>query len=214
MADYRVAPIEQINRPVGTIAEVQAEGLDISTYPTCAKRNPAQEIVGCPWHDKCRVSARAVDGPKNYGIEVLYGRAIGGEMVRMKNDCFWIADHADDIEKNGGSIKVIANEGEEFDMVTSIAVNSGTGEPTFQKDPLAKREMRRVKVKVPKYPRPGENPAMLSDLLRAESAENERKRRTDESIARNYGLEGTIAPLDKRDAGRDAGRKATGGGKP
>lgn len=142
----------------------------------------------------------------------MKGKHSGGGFVKMKSNCMWIADHIADIESNGGALKVIANEGESFDTVTSIAVNGMTGEPTKQKDPLAIRKKMRVKVEVTPYPRPGQNPALLTDVLRAESIEAEKERRTDEATAKAYGLEHTIPPVDKRPSGPDGGRAAKGGG--
>lgn len=212
MSNVSVQPIERSPVPVGTIAEAEREGLDPTAYATCSRPNKATGVIGCPWHDRCRVSAKGVEGPKNYGIEILKGRAQGGGFVRERATCMWIADHAGDIEANGGAIRVIANEGETFEQVTSVMVNTATGQVTHQKDPMGTRETRRVPVEVKKYPRPGENPALLTDVLRAESIEAEKERRSDEASARAYGLEHTIAPIDKRPAGPDGGRKASGGG--
>lgn len=207
-----ITPIERSQVPIGTIQEAEKEGLDPSAYATCARPNKAAGILGCDWFHKCRVSAKGQSGPRNYGVEMLKGKAQGGGFVREKANCMWIADHADDIERNGGALKVIANEGEEFEQVTGVFLNPATGKVTHQKDPMGVRETRRVPVEVPKYPRPGENPGLLTDVLRAESIEAEKERRSDEASARAYGLEHTIPALDKRVAGPDGGRKASGGG--
>ena len=212
MAEPVVQPINTSNVPVGTVQEAEAEGLDVTAYATCCKPNPVTGVVGCEWFHKCRVSAKGVSGPRNYGLEIMKGKVQGGGFVRIATNCMWIADHADNFEKNGGAVKVIANEGEKFDQVMGIAINSATKQPTHQKDPQAIRRRQRVTTEVPPYPRPGQNPALLTDVLRAESIEAEKERRSDEATARAYGLEGTIPAIDKRDAGRDGGRKATGGG--
>lgn len=213
MAEPVVVPINESQIPVGTVEEAMAENLDPTQYATCAKPNPVTGVKGCVWFHKCRVSAKGQSGPHNYGVEIMKGKVQGGGFVRTKANCMWIADHADDYEKNGGAVKVIAHEGESFETVTSIAVNAATGKPTFQKDPQAVRKMQRVKVEVPKYPRPGENPGLLTDVLRAESIEVEKERRQNEAQARAYGLADTIPPIDKRDEGGAGGRKAPGGGK-
>jgi hypothetical protein len=209
-----VQPIERSPIPVGTIAEAEREGLDPAAYATCSRPNRVTGVVGCPWFDRCRVSAKGQNGPKNYGVEIVKGAVQGGGFVKMHANCMWIADHAETYEKNGGVVKVTCEEGEPYEHVTYIAVNAVTNEPTHQKDPQAIRVQRRVKATVPKFPRPGENPALLTDLLRAESIEAEKERRHDEAKARAYGLADTIAPIDKRSAGADGGRKASGGGKP
>lgn len=212
MADPIVQGGQDRNIPVGTIAEAEAEGLDVTQYATCCKPNPVTGVVGCEWFHKCRVSAKGVSGPRNYGLEIMKGKVQGGALVRIATNCMWIADHAENFEKNGGAVKVIANEGEDFDQVMGIAINSATRQPTHQKDPQAIRRRQRVTTKVPPYPRPGENAALLTDVLRAESIEAEKERRSDEATAKAYGLEHTIAPIDKRDARGDGGRKASGGG--
>lgn len=210
----KVEPVEQNPRPVGTLAEAMAENLDPAAYATCSRPNKVTGNIGCPWFDKCRVSAKGESGPRNYGVEIMKGRVQGGGFVRFKTDCMWIADHAEGYEKNGGVVKVIANEGEEFERISGIMVRNDTGDPTFDKDPMGHREVRRVKEKVPPYPRPGQNQALLVDMLRAEAIEAEKERRHDENVAVRYGLENAVTPLDKRSSGPDEGRKASGGGKP
>lgn len=214
VSDFNVSPIQRSAVPVGSIAEAERENLSPTEYATCCRPNPVNGVIGCSWFAKCRVSAKGESGPKNYGIEVMHPKAVGGDFVRFNTDCMWIADHIDDLERNGGALKVVANEGEDLEIVTGILVSNATGDPTFDRDPNAHRETRRVKVKVPAYPRPGENPMLLTDVLRAESIEAEKERRSDEARARGYGLESTISPVDKRDARSDGGRKAPGGGKP
>ena len=207
-----VQPIERSARPVGTIEEAQAENLDPTVYPTCSRPNRVNGVVGCAWFDKCRVSAKGVSGPRNYGIEIIKGPAQGGGFVRINTDCMWIADHAENYEKNGGAVKVKAEEGQENVIVQGTLVSKKDGKPTFQGDPMGIRKKMAVPVVVPPYPRPGQNPALLEDMIRAESIESEKERRTDEAKARAYGLADAVTPIDKRPAGANAGRKAAGGG--
>lgn len=213
MADeVSVSPLERSIIPIGTVEEAQREGLDVTQYATCGRPNPASGVVGCAWRHKCIVSAKDVSGPRNYGVEILKGASQGGGFVKVTRNCMWIADHEPDIVRNGGALKVIANENETFEKIDTIAINSATREPTHQKDPMAIREKRRVKETVKPYPRPGENPMLLTDVLRAESIEAEKERRSDDATARAYGLGHTIPPIDKRPSGPDGGRKAAGGG--
>lgn len=216
-SDVQVTPIHQTPVPVGTLAELEEQGLDPTVYASCSRPNPVTQVQGCPYFGKCRVSARGVSGPRNYGIRVIKGRAQGGGMVNTMVDCMWLADHVHDIEANGGSVKVIAEEGQEFEKVTRIAVSNQTGEVEKNKwNKDVHREDRRIKVLVKPWPRPNENRELLQDVLRAEVSQEERERRSDEGYARNLGLEGTIAPLDKRGGtggGRAEGRAKEGGGK-
>ena len=208
MAQVNVNPIERSLTPIGTIEEAANENLSPEAYATCAKPDKMRGIVGCAKFELCRVSAKGVSGPRNYGVEILKGEAFGGGMVRVTADCLWIADKIDDIEDNKGSLRVIANEGESYKKVTSILINNATNEPaTNPFDPQARREERVVEVVVPAFPRPGQNKSLLHDMLRAETAQAEKERRSSENLTRNLGLGDTVAPLDKRDAGNGKPRK-------
>ena len=211
MAEVNVEPIERSPIPVGSIDEAQAQGLDPTQYATCSRRNPITGNLGCSWFDKCVVSAKGVNGPKNYGIEIIKGKQVGGGFLRTAADCMWIADHAENVVKNQGSVKVIANEGEEYEVVTGVLINKQTGKETFQGDPLGKRKKVRKQMVVPAYSRPEDNEALIVDVLRAEAIGAEKERVTDEQRARNYGLGSTITPIDKRPSGPGKGRKAEGG---
>lgn len=206
--------IQQIDKsnnvPIGSIEEAERENLDVSTYPTCARPNQNRGIRGCDWFDRCVVSAKGKNGPRNYGVEIVKGVSQGGGFHRMCTNCMWIAEHASDYPKNGSALKVVASEGETFEQVTSIAVDALTGEPCKQKHPNAVREKRRVPVKVEAYPRPGQNVSLLTDVLRAESIEAEKERLADEAKARAYGLEQSLPAIDERPAGSGKGRKTAG----
>ena len=209
-----VAPLHRSQIPVGTLAEASERGLDPGVYATCARENKAAGIKGCAWCDSCVVSARATAGPKNYGIQIIKGQAVGGGFVRNTVDCMWIADHHADIVRNGGSLKVIAEEGESYDKVASIAKDNATGAQTMNSRLLnTYREEDRVSVTVKPWPRPGQNKELLQDMMRAEVAQEERERLEHESVARSLGIEGAAVPLDKRAARKDAGPGASGGGK-
>lgn len=206
-----VLPVDYSNAvPVGSIEEAEKEGLDVSVYPTCARPAPQRGIRGCQWFDKCVVAAKGKNGPRKYGVELVKGTVQGGGFTKFNADCMWIADHHETYPKNGGALKVIAAEGETYEKVDSIAVDALTGKPCNQKAPNAVRRKTRVVVEVPKYPRPGENPALLTDVLRAESIEAEKERLAHEAQARAYGLEGSLPAIDQRDAGGGKGRKTAG----
>lgn len=206
-----VMPVDRSsNVPIGTTEEAEKEGLDVAVYPTCARPAPHRGIRGCAWFDKCIVSAKGKAGPKNYGVEVVKGASQGGGFTKFNETCMWIADHAENYPKNGGSLKVIASEGETYEKVDSIAVDALTNEPCNQWAANAVRRKVRVKVTVPKYPRPGENPALLTDVLRAESIEAEKERMSHEATARAYGLGESIPAIDERAAGQGKGRKTAG----
>lgn len=206
-----VQPVNASPVPVGTFEEAQREGLSPTAYATCSKPNTLTGNIGCPHFDKCRVSAKGSHGPRNYGVEIIQGPAFGGYMVRNSVDCMWIANQIDNIEDNKGSIRVIAEEGEEFMKPASVLIDNATNQ--ISDNPFnqnARREERLVPFKVPKWPRPGENKLLLHDMLRAETMKIEKERRANENLTRNLGLGDTVAPLDKRDAGGARGGKAKG----
>lgn len=206
-----VQPINQTPIPIGTRKEAEQEGLDPSVYATCSRPNKMTGNVGCPYYESCRVSAKDTAGPRCYGVEIIQGPSLGGYMVRNSVDCMWIAQQVDNIEDNKGSIRVIAEEGEEFMKVASVLVDNATNEvSTNPFNQNARREERLVPFKVPSWPRPGQNKMLLHDMLRAESMKIEKERRSNENLTRNLGLGDTIAPLDKRDAGGKRGDKAKG----
>lgn len=210
MSDFSIQPINQSPVPIGSIPELEADNLDPTVYASCSRPNPVTGIVGCPFYSTCMVSAKGKDGPRNYGVQIFKGPGQGGGMTTMSASCMWLAQHARVYERNDGSVRVIANEGETFDKVTRIAINNQTNEVAGKYDRDVRREDRRIKVKVQPYPRPSENAELLTDMLRAEMAQTEKERRTGENLARNLGLSETIAPIDKRDAGRHGGGKAKG----
>ena len=132
-------------------------------------------------------------------------------MVRNAVDCMWIANQIDNIEDNKGSLRVIADEGEEFQKIASVLVDNTTNEVSANPfNTNARREERVVPFKVPSWPRPGENKLLLHDMLRAETMKQEKERRSNENLTRNLGLGDTIAPIDKRDANGARGGKAKG----
>jgi hypothetical protein len=207
-----IEPIERSPIPVGSVAEAEAENLDPAVYATCSRPNPTSGNVGCAWYHKCKVSAKGQSGPRNYGVEIIKGKHQGGGFLKAAANCMWIADRYENYVRNGGALKVIAEEGQEFERVSGVLVNKLTGEPTVQGDMNAKRRVMRVKEKVQPYPRPGDNMALLTDILRAESIEAEKEQRDNDARAEAYGLGHTIPPIDQRSAGKDGGRKAAGGG--
>lgn len=210
MSDFNVQPINQSPVPIGTVAELEAENLDPAVYASCSRPNPVTGLVGCPYFNNCIVSAKGVSGPRNYGVQILKGQSQGGGMTTAGASCMWLSQHAPVYERNNGSVRVIAEEGETFSRVTRVAVNNETNEIAGKYDRNVRREDRRIEVLVQPWPRPNQNPELLTDMLRAEIAQAEKERRTDENLARNLGLGGTIAPLDKRASGRRGGGKEKG----
>lgn len=164
-------------KPVGTVAEVQKEGLDTSVIPTCSKpvKNGSEWVnKGCPFRHMCKLVIRDEAGPQFFGIEYIKGKAMGGRTVRGVRDCFYIANNKDVIEENGGSLRIIAREGEPFKMVVASP-------QTEYKDRIVEIEA------VPKFPRPGENAELAEELLKAITRSEEKERKSEQQLAINTG---------------------------
>lgn len=162
--------------PVGTLSEVQAEGLDPSAVPTCGKtvKNGNETIVrGCPYRHQCKLAIRDEAGPQFFAVEYMKGKDMGGRTVRGVRDCFYIAINKDTIEENKGSLKILAREGEKFKMVEA-------GPHTGYKDQIVEHE-------VPKFPRPGENPDLAMEQLKAITRAEEEQRKSEQQLSLNTG---------------------------
>lgn len=209
-----VSALETRTMPVGTMEELAQENLNPATVPSCAMPNKAAGVLGCEHFHKCVVSAKAKAGPKNYGVQIVKGALVGGGLVRSTVDCVWIAQHHDNIVRNGGSLTVIAEEGETYSRVTSIAKDNVTGAQTMNsRNPNTYREEDLVETVVKPFARPGENKGLLRERLMAEAAQVEKERLYSESRARSLGVEGASVPLDKRTPRKDGGHSQSGGGK-
>lgn len=196
-------------RPQGKIHEMEAAGLDPTRYGSCAPRNKITGVVGCSEYHRCRMSFRGDRspdvGPENMGVEIIKA---GSTMPIPRNtvDCMWVAQHRDDIVDNGGAITVLALGGESYEKVTTVIFDPVTGKECTQYQPGCQREERQVEIRVPKYPRPGQQPKHLHEGLKSASREKMKEELEREQRARAYGLRAE-EPLD---AGRPAVRAGKG----
>lgn len=198
-----VSPINQRPIPIGTIAEAEEMNLSPAVFSTCARPNPATGVLGCAWFDKCRVSAKGKDGPKNYGCHYFKGKGQGGARTTNVYDCMWIASHIHDIERNGGALRVVAEEGQTIERVTGVSINNATGQ--VETNPYAvgtHRDDMRITEVVKPFPRPKDNPELIQAVLSAEVVAQEMERRSDESLAVATGNFHAIAPVDKREGNK------------
>ena len=200
-----VVPDNLPGRPVGTLAEIRAEGLDETVTPCCAR--PISDgrggftIRGCQrlGERKCKLLIAEQSGPRNFGVEQIKGKKMAGRLIRRTVDCFYISDQKQAIEDNGGSLKIIAEEGETYQAV-------------FATQKSGWKDAMQDVVVVP-YPRPGDSPEILEEVLKAKSRELERERMDSERHATNLGAyprpEGVVAG-----AGGERGKGKGGSGKP
>lgn len=162
--------------PVGTLAEIQAENMDPSVVPTCGRRvvNGNEVAVrGCPYREQCKLAIRDTAGPQFFGIEYIKGKVMGGKTVRGVRDCFYIALNKEIIEENEGSLRIVAREGEKFKVV--------------EVSPATQYKDRIVEIEVPKFVRPGENPDLAMEQLKAITRGEEEERRANRQAELNTG---------------------------
>lgn len=201
--------VDEVPRyPVGTLEELQRDGFDPAVYRSCARPvkdtvGPGMLVVGCDKFDKCNLSCKGKSGPRNYGVEIIKGPALGGHVLRRTLSCIGVAEMADFHEQNDGVINIIADEGETY---TNVEIRRSKNEQGLPEQ----REMD-VEVKVPAHPRPNQNPDLVRDRVKALARKRELELKRNERTPEALGISGTRLPLDspqRRGPGRppkDAG---------
>lgn len=204
--DRLVQPDVQTKGPIGTLVELEKEGLDPMAYHSCSK--PDSHNLGCRHWRTCRMSFKG-EGKKNIGLEHIKGAAQGGGMSRFVADCLWYNDHQEDAVDNKGSLRVIAEEGETFTVSSLVLVDRVSGEPVKQGTPNAAYRQRRQEVLVKPFPRPGESEDIIADILKAEVREEEQEKMANEQRQRSLGIQPT-APVNPPKNRSGGGGKGTG----
>lgn len=190
--------------PQGTVAELEAEGMDPAQYGACARRNKAGGILGCPEFHRCRLSIKGKAGPEYAGVEIIKGKS-DGPPARSLVDCTWIAKYRDDIVENGGSLTVLAMGGESFTAIRNVTVDPLTREEVSQYTPGCIRDDKEVVIEVPKFVRPGKSKQHLATRLKNASREAMKEQLENEQRARSLGLDAT-RPLDSDRPGVRGGK--------
>lgn len=185
---------------VGTLDELEESRLPVELFPSCAEGSTARGIRGCPFADRCTMSYRgqkAEDGggPRNHGWEHIKGPAEGGAIVRSVQPCYWGVAKQEVVNENGGVLRVIADEGEEIEVLTTAP------KPTTR-DPL-NREQMLLKIPVVPFKRLNQNQKVAQAMLRADLTKKEELRVTNERAGEILGV-GSSTPLNRR------GRKSSG----
>lgn len=167
--DFRFEPEaidtdQPIPLPIGTVDEVLAEGMDVAKVPTCHEpvEGGPQPIRGCDFArinpdtgmSMCKLVNKGVDGPRNFAFKVQKGRVQGGKMFIAQHACFFAARHKDAIEENGGSLTIVAREGEKYRSVMATP-------ETKYRDTVVSDQV------VTPFPRPKDNPELAFEILKA-----------------------------------------------
>ena len=201
--DRLIQPDIETKHPIGTRAEIEAEGLDPMAYHSCSQ--PDGHNLGCPKWRECRMSFKG-DGPRNVGIEHIKGRSQGGGMARFTADCVWLNSHREDAIENGGAMTVIAHEGETFEASELVLVDRVSDEPVKQGTPNSIYRQKRNTITVRPFPRPGESEGVIADILKASVREAEQEKMANEQRQRALGIRPTT-PIDSpKDGGGGRGK--------
>jgi len=218
---------------IGTLDELQAEGLDPAVYHSCHRFDKFKGVKGCDEAHRCPFSfkfkSRAEGGgPVRLAWEYAKGPNAGNQIIRREGSCYDFAALQEDAQINGGAMNVIAMEPgygfpSEYEKVEGIAIKfsvdalGNESEAPAKKAelmlPSVQRVDRRVKHTIKPHPRPKDNPALATDLLAAEIYEREQTRRREEAFGKVIGVQGAVAPVDQRHKrdGESQGSKAKGG---
>ena len=188
--------------PVGTLDELKAANLPPSMFPSCAEPQLDGTVKGCPFWHGCFMSYKGLPskeggGPRNHCLEILKSPENGGGVVRSVRPCYRIVEKEDLYRANGAQLRVIADEGEEYERLTYISKPKPTD--------ITYRDQELVKETVAKFPRPTENKKTAAQVLRAEIMQKERNRVRKESAAVAFGVPEGVTPLDKRSKGSRGG---------
>jgi hypothetical protein len=206
VADSRAwqALIDQ-NRPpyaVGTLDEIMEKKLPTRVFPACHEGSPDESIRPCPLFGRCDMSYKGLHskeggGPRNHCWERIKSAAQGGGIVRNVHPCYWGVAQQKEAADNDEILRPIADEGEEYEVLTIVPDTTGT------RDNLGyhKWDKKLITHTVPAFKRLGQEEKMAEAELRAAIVERDRKRIASEREAKLLGLEGNRTPLDKRKRG-------------
>lgn len=137
--------------PVGTLDELKEHGLDPWEYPSCAQRNQAAGVWGCPLWDRCQLHGiKGVSGPERFGLRILKPEEMGGNVRHVAMDCYGAVQLATNAEANkrGEIVEVIAREGESISIIGSEPMKNALGQVTGYEDvekPEVVLPFRRIK---------------------------------------------------------------------
>lgn len=190
--------LTDIKRPVGTVEELQKDNIDIAVVPTCAR--PMEGVVGCQYWTKCNLSIKGKSGPRNYAVTEFKGEDMGGATLTNERDCQWIAQHREAVEDNGGVIKIVAAEGQEYTTFTMARED--------EKLPLSPRVYKEIKKPVAPYHRLDMNHDYKEYLQRNVARAAWRNQKEAEREERIIG--GHNEPSEPLDAGVIGGVKGSG----
>jgi hypothetical protein len=197
------------DNPVGTLDELKEHNLPTKVFRSCSAEANDGSSRGCKLFHECTMSYKDLPvaeggGPRNHCWEHIKGPGQGGNVVRYVAPCFAGVGKVDEAHENGGVLRPIADEGEEWERLTMVPdKTAGRDQHGFFKwDSLM------VKEKVEPFQRLGQEQKLAQHELRASIMKREQERLRDERAAKTFGVQGAGQPLDKRDGrGRKGAEK-------
>ena len=213
--------------PIGTLDELRAYGIDEQFVPCCARRNKAAGIEGCRFFESCRQSYKGQTlenggGPRRHAWERILPKQRGGGITRHEGECFQIAKQSDNLEADGGVIRIIADEGKTYEFHGGHAVKTfvdAEGKTVKQVAkhgeehlPNVKREDIKVTRTVAPFVRVGDNPDVANFVVAGEAIKEMLEERRAEAPARALGLPSGRAPIDRQKPRFGKGSRGNEGG--
>lgn len=198
--------------PVGTVDELQKHKLPQKVFRACCEPSPDGTPRGCQHFYKCDMSYKGLSaeeggGPRNHCWERIKSAANGGGIVRNIQPCFWGVAQQDIALENNEILRPIADEGEEFEQLTTIPLPE---KGSNQFGALAYEE-RLVKKVVTPFERLGKAKDMARHELRAKVMDDAQKRAANAKRAKLLGaVESGNEPLDRRGQGSSRSPKKEG----
>ena len=201
-------------KPVGTLDELAAKNLPTRIFPSCAEPSADETVRGCDHWYECTMSYKGLPvkdggGPRNHCWERIKNPGNGGGIVRNTQPCFWGVEQQELVVLNKEILRVIADEGEEYEMLTEIPDTTGT-RTAGAAGGWDKWDRLLVKTTVKPFVRLGQEQKLATHELRASIIERDQKKVNDERAAKLLGIAGNETPLDKRGRGGVEGTKKAG----
>jgi len=187
--------------PVGTLDELIAHNLPTRIFPSCCEPSADETVRGCDHWYECTMSYRGLPaaeggGPRNHAWERIKAPENGGGIVRNTQACYWGVAGQETAGFNKEILRPIADEGEEYEVLTSVPDESMARDP--KSGCFEKWDMKLSKVTVTPFVRIGQDQKLAKHELRASIIQREKKKVSDERAAKLLGVPGNETPLDKR----------------
>lgn len=192
--------------PIGTLDELAAHKLPANVFHSCSEPSPDGGITnkGCnDWYN-CTMSYKGLSvaeggGPRNHCWERMKAPENGGGIVRNIQPCFAGVRDQEAIAVNSAMgmkelFQPIADEGEDYEMLTTTPVPSGGRDVNG----FLVYEEQLMKLKVSAFERLGTTKKLAKHELRSSIVEREKKKVENERAAKALNIPGNDIPLDKR----------------